>query len=167
MGYKRKTDPLVALELERKYQLAVAYYNDNTKSFREVADRFGIDKMTLYRRVRGTHKSYDQSHATSQRLSIAAEAALEQYIHHACDTGFPPTLTELRKKAQELVDEDYQRKKSEGLAPKHSSADKLGVNWHRQYLDRHPEFRFNYQRALDGARAEQSNEPLGALVVEH
>jgi transposase-like protein len=168
MGYKRKTDPLIVLATEQKYQLAVAHYKANTQSFRDVAKRFGVDKTTLCRRVRGTHKSHDESHAASQKLTDAAEAELEQYINHACNTEFPPTLSEFRRKAQELVDRDYKRKQVEGLAPKHSHASALGVSWHRQYLDRHPEFRVRYQRALN-ARAGYSNEPEQSnepLVVE-
>ncbi|RKF57303.1 hypothetical protein GcM3_189019 [Golovinomyces cichoracearum] len=45
-----------------------------------------------------------------------------------------------------------------GLDLPYSHENRLGVNLHRQYLDQYPEFRLKYQRALDDARAEKSNE---------
>ncbi|KAH0287131.1 hypothetical protein KCU62_g6177, partial [Aureobasidium sp. EXF-3399] len=125
MGYKRKTDPAVALEVERKLALAVAYYKSHQKSFFVVANHFGVSRNTLYRRVKGTHRSYAESHAASQRLSTSAEAALEQRIHEACDGGFPPTLKQVKEWAQKLVDDDYEKAKKEGKVPRFSHADKL------------------------------------------
>lgn len=162
MGYKRKTDPAVALEVERKLALAVAYYKTHTKSFRDVAIHFGVNKDTLYRRVKGTHKSYAESHASSQRLSTASEAALEQRIHEACDEWFPPTLKQVKEWAQKLVDEEYEKARKEGKVPRFSHADKLGVNWHFQFLGRHPEFRTRIQREM-----EKTQEIMELILDEH
>jgi len=163
MGYKRKTDPAVALEVERKLALAVAYYKSHTKSFRDVAIHFGVNKDTLYRRVKGTHKSYAESHASSQRLSTASEAALEQRIHEACDEGFPPTLKQVKEWAQKLVDEEYEKAKKEGKVPRFSHADKLGVNWHFQFLGRHPEFRTRIQREMEKTQSADESGTVGVL----
>ena len=163
MGYKRKTDPVAALEQERKYQLAVAYYKSHTLSFRETAIKFGVNKDTLYRRVKGTHKSYAESHAASQRLSTSAEAALEQRIHEACDAGFPPTLKQVKEWAQKSVDVDYEKAKKEGRVPRFSHADKLGVNWHSQFLGRHPEFRMRIQREMEKSGTAEESATVGVL----
>lgn len=163
MGYKRKTDPAVLLEVERKLELAVAYYKSHTLSFRDVALRFGVDKMTLYRRAKGTHKSYAESHAASQRLSTSAESALEKRIDEACDEGFPPTLKQVKEWAQKLVDEDYEKAKKEGKVPRFSHADKLGVSWHSQFLGRHPEFRTRIQRTMEKSTMSEELVVTGVL----
>lgn len=61
------------------------------------------------------------------------------------------------------MDADYERAKKEGKVPRFSHADKLGVNWHSQFLGRHPEFRMRVQREMEKSGSAEESATVGFL----
>lgn len=72
-------------------------------------------------------------------------------------------MKQVKDWAQKLVDDDYEKAKKEGKVPRFSHADKLGVNWHSQFLGRHPDFRMRIQREME--KSGLAEESVTAEVV--
>jgi transcriptional regulator with XRE-family HTH domain len=58
---------------------------------KEVAEKYGVDRSTLGRRVRGKTGSVSQGYNKQQKLSPQQELELVKYIEDLTGEGLPPT----------------------------------------------------------------------------
>jgi hypothetical protein len=109
-------------------------------SMRRAARIFGVSWTTLQGRIKGACPKAQASQAM-QRLSVAEEDAIRDWLLELSSWGWPIRIERLRAMAIEL------------LANKGDTAD-LGVHWTEQFLHRYPQLRSKFVAGLDKERAD-------------
>jgi hypothetical protein len=109
-------------------------------SIKKAARIFGISYSTLRGRINGA-VSKQQANQAMQRLTVAEEEAIRDWLLSMASWGWPIRVDRLRKMAVEL------------LKDKGDTTD-LGTHWTEQFLNRYSEVQSRFVSPLDGRRAE-------------
>ena len=113
-------------------------------SIRAAADHYGLKYETLRDRKRGALPR-SESHEDQQRLTIAEETAIADWIIKIDDYGWPPRM-------------EYVREMALGFIRRHGIRNPtLGTNWKTQFLDSHPLLVSRFPNRLDKQRAYAGN----------
>jgi hypothetical protein len=107
-------------------------------SLRKAAQRWGIPRSTLHRRVHGA-VTRNEANKHNQRLSKQQESSLVQWIISQGDLGFAPTHQQVREFAARIV-------KAGG------DDQPLGKAWMEGFLRRNPEVRTLRGKPIDSCR---------------
>jgi len=93
--------------------------SQESPNYSEIARRFKVEWLTLWRRAKGICQSREQQHKNSGLLSPAQTDFLLDYIKRLSQQGLPPTPTMVRSFVIDIT----------GKAP--------GVNWPAKFLKHH------------------------------
>src|SRR6266480_1859128 len=115
-------------------------------SIKKAARIFGVSWTTLQGRINGA-VSKAQAGQMRQRLSVAEEEVIRDWLLDLSSWGWPIRIERLRTMAIEL------------LADKGDTAD-LGVHWTKQFIHRHPELKSKFVTGLDKERVEAQNRDI-------
>ena len=98
--------------------------------------RFGVNRVTLMRRYKGTQQNRYIAHSESQQsLSIAQEETLIGYINSLTDRSLPPTSQIVHNCAEELINKP------------------LNKNWVSKFVKQHKDqLHAVYLRTIDNQR---------------
>jgi len=132
-------DPCI-LPVADRMSLAIAYKTRNPLTpIRVVAYLFDVPTSTLGHRLNGRRdvKTF------CQRLSVLEKSSLVKWMTQLMNWGWPPTISQLERMATHL------------LVCK-GDCKPLGKNWYDGFLERHPDYRLKYSKALDQARKDIS-----------
>jgi len=137
-------------ELSKAVRIDLAYqaWKDANKhdprkkqlSIKKAARIFGVSYTTLYDRIHGAIPKALANQAM-QRLTIAEEEAIRDWLLDLAGWGWPLRVERLRAMAIEL------------LADKGDMKD-LGIHWTEQFLHRFPQLKTKFVAGLDKERAE-------------
>lgn len=127
------------------YQMGLAGYG-RKRSFREIADEFGVKKSTLERRFNGKGCSTQKFHTDQQKLTAAEENVLANFVSESAGVGFPLSHREIIRYADAV------------LQSRLGASESLGKQWIFRFLDRHHEkLQTHWSRPLDMQRANALN----------
>src|SRR5256885_27154 len=107
---------------------------------RKAASTFGVSESTLRGRINGAVPKAQASQAM-QRLTVAEEGAIRDWLLDLSSWGWPIRIERLRAMAIELLNDK-------------GDTEDLGVHWTEQFLDRHPQLKSKFVSGLDKERAE-------------
>ena len=129
------------------YRVALAALaQPNAPSVRAIAEEYGVNYRTLYRRYEGL-PDRRVGHAGEQRLTWQQEEKLVKWVLSLERQGFAPTHTQLREMAVCVVLQN-----DEPIS--------LGVGWTRRFLQRYPELYTKMGRRIDILRRQISEREL-------
>jgi len=155
VGKSQSNDLKAQLEQETKakslekaaegYREELKKEESERKSTRRIAKDFGVDQMTLMRKVDG-HKSIQEFNATKQKLTSAEEKALTDWVLCSAERSQPPTQNQTKSYANAIL------QKREGHGYK-----EVGSTWVYKFLNRHHKVSMHWSKALDTQRAQGLN----------
>ncbi|KAN0086548.1 hypothetical protein V8E54_000236, partial [Elaphomyces granulatus] len=128
-----------SLTKEQRYDLAVeSCQSGATPSLRQAALLFNVNRATLTNRLQGktTAKEFCQ---TRQRLSVQEEESIKRCLYTLTAWGWPASIYYLKSLATCMLSAKGD------LKP-------LGQNWHKAFLQRHPDLKARWSRNLDQSR---------------
>ena len=117
--------------------------SQDAPSVRQVATMFGVPRTTLQDRLAG-RKPNKTSKQSMQRLSPEEEDSVERCVFQMGAWGWPMTINAVETLAETLL-------KGKG------DNDRLGHNWYKNFLARHPNLKTQRSRCFDQARKDASD----------
>jgi hypothetical protein len=113
-------------------------------NFSGTAKKYGVDRMTLTRRFRGTQTSYREARSENlQCLTLAQEEVLISFINKLTDRSMPPTSQIVKNCAEELAGQP------------------VGKNWVSDFVKRYKDVLHSaYLRAIDRQRVKAEHPAL-------
>lgn len=119
-----------------------AYSRNEYPSIRAAATAYGVDRMTLGRRLKGGN-TRQQARASQQALSPVQEDLLIKWIIDLDIAGAPPSFAQVREFA--------------GLVSNASGGPStIGKNWTTRFLQRHPDIKSKVGRKIEYLRAQNT-----------
>ena len=137
-----------AAEREAQLQEAIAAVQNKEHTCHSAAIAFNVPRRTLYHRVKGNKKPRNQAHEQAQNLTHAEEKELVRWIGLLTRSGYLPRYSTLQRLA-EIIRE---RRVKETGEVQTRVYDKIGEQWVRRFLARHPELASVRPRSIDAAR---------------
>ncbi|KAF5391019.1 hypothetical protein D9757_003918 [Collybiopsis confluens] len=135
---------------ERHLKAAVEKYREQverkargekSRSLRNIAEEFCVDKMAILQKYNGGHTIQEQN-ATKQKLTAAEEKALADWVIERCSQALPPNRIQIRLHAEHIRQQH------------HPDKDSIGDAWVTRFLARHPTLSTGWSRSLDTQRAQ-------------
>jgi hypothetical protein len=128
------------------YLLELQKEPQDRKGYRVIADLYGVDKMTLQRRVHGK-QSIEEFNKQKQKLTEAEEEVLVNFILGSADRGFPLVHQQIESFANAIL----QKRNGPGYQP-------VGQSWVYALIDRHHDkLQSHWSKPLDMQRAQSLN----------
>jgi hypothetical protein len=132
------------LPKKERLQLAVAHKaRSPMRSTRQLAIIYGVPPSTLCHQLNGrrTQTEYMQS---LQRLTVEEENSIKHWIEKLISWNWNPKIEQLERYATHLL-------------RLRNDFEPLGIKWYTQFLDRHPDFKLRYSRALNQDRVDATD----------
>ena len=127
---------LTILPKNERLQLAVAHKTRSpTRSTRQLATIYGIAPSTLAHQLNG-RRTLTQFSQSRQRLTVEEENSIKHWIEMLISWNWNPRISQLEQYATHLI------RLRNDFKP-------LGLRWYTQFLNRHPDFKLKYSRALN------------------
>jgi hypothetical protein len=132
---------------EEQLQLALAWIHESPKSnsIRGAAERYGLSKTTIHRRLHGG-RSAAEANEEKTVLFKDEEIALRDAVFGHSDRGFPIHIFMIRLWGNSVLASRLFKR------PLHPNQDLLGVNWPARYIVRYPELERRWHKTVDRVR---------------
>ena len=129
-------------ELRKKQlSLSVDYARKHpSESKGKIAERYGVNAVTLRRRCRGVNIARSKAHREQQLVTKGEKDAIVNWCGRMADMGFPVTVQMLLSMAVAIL-----RACDSKLIP--------GIHWPSRFFARHPAINLKYVQYLEKVRA--------------
>jgi hypothetical protein len=131
--------------------------NGQYDSVNHAARECSVPPSTLHHRLNG-RQSRVESHQDQQLLSPNEEAELVRWITHSTATGYSPRHSTLQSMAAELQRRRVRELNDETI--ERVSYPKIGAEWVKRFLARHPELKSTTGRSIDAIRVKDVSPEL-------
>ena len=137
------------IEKEARLQEAVAAVLNKQHIAHSAALAFNVPRQILYDRLKG------KSHAAHESERHAEEKELVRWITRLTMTGYSPRYEILREMAEEIRKRRIKNINEDGLQL--VQYDKIGKQWIRRFLHRHPELASIHPQSIDAPRIKDAS----------
>ena len=118
-------------------QYRIKKFEKGKASYQEIADKFGVNRLTLANIEQGKHRMMAIFNASKQKLSAAEEDVLVDAVVLASRQGIPYMHDHIREEADTILENHHS-----------SQHKKTGKHWVQNFLRRHDDRLCTYWSAL-------------------
>lgn len=137
-------------EIDKRVEKAMqAVLRSDGLKIKTAARQYGVPYDRLYQRVKGVPSRFGRT-SPNRRLNATQEAGLCKFLDHLGRLDVFSTQKEVEEAANSLLNEGQKRR----AAPNGETEPplKVGAQWVRRFLQRHPQYKRSRERIIDAER---------------